>query len=88
MFKMTVKDVYSLTGLGIAAAGKIEAGNVKFGDTLTLSTASGKRQVRVLKIDLLRGTVTEAFAGPDDVGICISDVKRGEIKSGDVLSSP
>jgi elongation factor Tu len=48
MFKMTVQDSFSLSGLGMVAVGRIEDGSVKVGDTVELISGEKKRSVQVL----------------------------------------
>jgi elongation factor Tu len=86
-FRMTVRDLYTLSGLGVVATGQIESGSVKDGDALDLLSGKRRKPVRVLQIESFAKRLSSASAGPEEVGIVLSGVSREEVKPGQVLTS-
>lgn len=81
-FKMTVEDVFTITGRGTVVTGHVESGSVQINDTVLIN---GSRPVVVAGIEMFRKTLDVAVAG-DNCGILLRDVTRDEISQGDVLS--
>lgn len=81
-FKMTVEDVFTITGRGTVVTGHVESGSVQINDTVLIN---GSRPVVVTGIEMFRKTLDVAVAG-DNCGILLRDVTRDEISQGDVLS--
>lgn len=81
-FKMTVEDVFTITGRGTVVTGRVESGSVQINDTVLIN---GSRPVVVTGIEMFRKTLDVAVAG-DNCGILLRDVTRDEISQGDVLS--
>ena len=84
-FEVTVQDVFMITGRGVVVTGKISAGSVCVGETVTLVKQNGlKRNVTVTGLEKFRKMLNTANAG-ENVGILLSGVGRGEIDPGDML---
>jgi translation elongation factor EF-1alpha len=83
MFRMTVSDVFFITGRGLVATGKVEEGTLNVGDEVLLN---GGAKVRVDAIEAFRKTLEQAVAG-DNVGVLLRGVDRGDVNAGDVLTS-
>lgn len=81
-FSMTVEDVFTITGRGTVATGKIEKGSISVGDTVSIN---GEKKVKVTGIEMFRKNTNTATAG-DNVGLLLSDVTKSDICRGQVLS--
>jgi elongation factor Tu len=87
-FLMPVEDVFSITGRGTVATGRVERGVVKTGDTVEIVGLSEEsRQVVVTGVEMFRKLLDEAQAG-DNIGALLRGVQRSEIQRGQVLSKP
>ncbi|MBU5438660.1 elongation factor Tu [Tissierella sp. MSJ-40] len=87
-FLMPVEDVFSITGRGTVATGRVERGVVKTGDTVEIVGLSEEsRQVVVTGVEMFRKLLDEAQAG-DNIGALLRGVQRSEIERGQVLSKP
>ena len=87
-FLMPVEDVFSITGRGTVATGRIERGTVKIQDTVELiGLTEEKRQIVVTGVEMFHKLLDEAMAG-DNVGLLLRGVQRTEIERGQVLSKP
>ena len=80
-FKMTVADVFNITGRGTVITGKIESGEIRVGDTISLRGKS----YNVQGIEMFRRNTQEAKAG-DNVGILLRGLDRNSVARGDVLT--
>ena len=89
-FRFEVKDIFDIRGRGVIVMGTIEAGSVRVGDTLQLSSGTSSRQVVVASIEKFQlPALHEVMAGPDDVGIGLFGITREQVLVHDVLvSSP
>ncbi len=88
-FLMPVEDVFSITGRGTVATGRIERGIVKVQDEVEmvgLSAAKGTKTV-VTGVEMFRKLLDEGQAG-DNVGLLLRGVKKEEIERGMVLAKP
>lgn len=84
-FRITVEDVFSITGRGTVITGKVEMGAVSVGDKVTLKRTDGsERQVTVAGIEMFRKMKNVAVAG-ENVGMLLRQVDRNEVGRGDVL---
>lgn len=84
-FRITVEDVFSITGRGTVITGKVEMGAVSVGDKVTLKRTDGsERQVTVSGIEMFRKMKNVAVAG-ENVGMLLRQVDRNEVGRGDVL---
>ena len=87
-FLMPVEDIFSITGRGTVATGRVERGTVKVQDTVELvGLTDEKRQVVVTGVEMFRKLLDEAFAG-DNIGLLLRGVQRDEIERGQVLAKP
>ncbi len=87
-FLMPVEDVFSITGRGTVATGRIERGVVKVSEEVEIVGLSDeKRKVVVTGVEMFRKLLDEGFAG-DNIGALLRGVQRDEIERGQVLSKP
>ena len=87
-FLMPVEDVFSITGRGTVATGRVERGIVKVSDTVELVGLMEKsRSVVVTGVEMFRKLLDQAEAG-DNVGLLLRGVQRNEIERGQVLAKP
>ncbi|KAJ4960131.1 hypothetical protein NE237_020041 [Protea cynaroides] len=86
-FLLAVEDVFSITGRGTVATGRIERGTVKIGDNVDLVGLKDTRSTTVTALEMFQKTLDEAFAG-ENVGLLLRGVQKDEIQRGMVLSKP
>ncbi len=87
-FLMPVEDVFSITGRGTVATGRVERGIVKVSDTVELvGLSEEKRTTVVTGVEMFRKLLDQAEAG-DNIGVLLRGVQRTEIERGQVLSKP
>jgi elongation factor Tu len=86
-FLMAVEDVFSITGRGTVATGRIERGLVKVGDTVEIVGLKETRSTTITGLEMFQKSLEEAMAG-DNVGILIRGIQKTEIERGMVLSAP
>ncbi|MDY3947727.1 MAG: elongation factor Tu, partial [Ezakiella sp.] len=87
-FLMPVEDVFTITGRGTVATGRVEKGKVKVGDTVEIVGLNDEpRSVVVTGVEMFKKTLDEAEAG-DNVGLLLRGVQRDEIERGQVLAAP
>jgi elongation factor Tu len=86
-FIMPVEDVFSITGRGTVATGRIEAGIVKVGEEVQLVGMGGDRKTVVTGVEMFRKLLDEGQAG-DNVGLLLRGVGKDEIERGQVLAKP
>ena len=87
-FLMPVEDVFSITGRGTVATGRVERGTVKVQDTVELVGLSTEtRNIVVTGVEMFRKTLEQAIAG-DNIGLLLRGVQRNEIERGQVLAKP
>jgi elongation factor Tu len=87
-FLMPVEDVFSITGRGTVATGRVERGIVKVGDNVEIvGLAEEARTVVVTGVEMFRKLLDEAQAG-DNIGALLRGVQRNEIERGQVLAKP
>ncbi|NCB72889.1 MAG: elongation factor Tu, partial [Clostridia bacterium] len=87
-FLMPVEDVFSITGRGTVATGRIERGIVKVSDEVELvGLKTEKRKVVVTGVEMFRKLLDQGQAG-DNVGVLLRGVQRTEIERGQVLAAP
>ena len=85
--KMPVEDVFSISGRGTVATGKIERGSLKVGDTVEIVGIKETRSTSVVAIEMFRKLVDEAKAG-DTVGVMLRGVQMADVERGQVLAKP
>ena len=86
-FLMAVEDVFSITGRGTVATGRIERGIVKVGDTIEIVGISATTSTTVTGVEMFQKTLEEGMAG-DNVGILLRGVQKDQIQRGMVLAKP
>ena len=87
-FLMPVEDVFSITGRGTVATGRVERGTVKVQDTVELVGLTDEtRNIVVTGVEMFRKILNEAVAG-DNIGLLLRGVQRTEIERGQVLAKP
>ncbi len=87
-FLMSVEDVFSISGRGTVATGRIERGQVKVGDAVEIVGLTDEiRKVVITGVEMFNKTLDEGQAG-DNVGCLLRGVKRDEIQRGQVLAAP
>jgi elongation factor Tu len=85
-FLMPVEDVFSITGRGTVATGRVERGQVKVGDSVEIVGMTEKtRDVVVTGVEMFRKILDQAMAG-DNIGLLLRGVQRNEIERGQVLA--
>ena len=86
-FLMAVEDVFSITGRGTVATGRIERGVVKVGDNVEIVGIAETQETTITGIEMFQKTLDEGFAG-DNCGILLRGVTRENIERGMVLAQP
>ena len=87
-FLMPVEDVFTITGRGTVATGRVERGQVNVGDTVEVVGLKDKaEQYVVTGLEMFRKTLDSAVAG-DNVGALLRGVDRKDIERGQVLAKP
>lgn len=86
-FLMPVEDVFSITGRGTVATGRIETGVVHVSDELEIVGLGAKRKTVCTGVEMFRKLLDEGEAG-DNVGLLLRGIEKDEIKRGQVLAKP
>ena len=86
-FLMAIEDVFSITGRGTVATGRIERGMVSVGDAVELVGLKDTKSTTVTGIEMFQKTLDQGMAG-DNVGILIRGIQKTEIERGMVLALP
>jgi elongation factor Tu len=87
-FLMPVEDVFSITGRGTVATGRVERGILKVGDEVELiGLAEESKKVVVTGVEMFRKLLDQAVAG-DNIGALLRGIQRNEIERGQVLAKP
>ena len=86
-FLMSVEDVFSITGRGTVATGRIERGIVKVGEEIEIVGLTDTRKSVVTGVEMFRKLLNEGQAG-DNVGVLLRGVAKDEIERGHVLAKP
>ena len=87
-FLMPVEDVFSITGRGTVATGRVERGTLNLSDEVEIvGLAEESRKVVVTGIEMFRKLLDQAEAG-DNIGALLRGVQRNEIERGQVLAKP
>ena len=86
-FLMAVEDVFSITGRGTVATGRIERGKVKVGEEVELVGIRDTRKTIVTGVEMFQKTLDEGMAG-DNVGLLLRGVQKDDIERGMVLAKP
>ncbi len=86
-FLMPVEDVFTITGRGTVATGRVERGTVKVGDTVEIVGMGARKQTVITGVEMFRKLLDQAQAG-DNIGLLLRGVERNEIERGQVLAKP
>ena len=86
-FLMAVEDVFSITGRGTVATGRVERGAVKVGETVELVGLATTRSTTVTGLEMFQKTLEESVAG-DNVGVLLRGIQKNDIQRGMVLAKP
>ena len=86
-FLMAVEDVFSITGRGTVATGRIERGKVKVGDTVELIGIRATRTTTVTGIEMFKKSLDEGMAG-DNAGVLLRGIQKADIERGMVIAKP
>jgi len=86
-FLMSVEDVFSITGRGTVATGRVERGVVKVGDEVEIVGLKDTRKSVVTGVEMFRKLLDQAQAG-DNIGTLLRGVDKNEIERGMVLAKP
>ncbi len=86
-FLMPVEDVFSITGRGTVATGRIERGRVKVGDEVAMVGFGTDKKTVVTGVEMFRKLLDEGQAG-DNVGLLLRGIEKHEIERGMVLAKP
>jgi elongation factor Tu len=86
-FLMAVEDVFSITGRGTVATGRIERGKVKIGDNVELVGIRDTRSTTVTGIEMFKKQLEEGMAG-DNAGILLRGIQKTDVERGMVLAKP
>jgi len=86
-FLMSVEDVFTISGRGTVATGRIERGRVKVGEEVEIVGMRATVKTTVTGVEMFRKVLDEGVAG-DNVGCLLRGVKREDIERGQVLAQP
>nr|QVO51063.1 elongation factor Tu [Ulva compressa]UXX33584.1 translation elongation factor Tu 1 [Ulva compressa]UXX33585.1 translation elongation factor Tu 1 [Ulva compressa]UXX33586.1 translation elongation factor Tu 1 [Ulva compressa] len=86
-FLMAIEDVFSITGRGTVATGRVERGVLKTGETVDLVGLGDTKNVTVTGLEMFQKTLDETVAG-DNVGVLLRGVQKDEIQRGMVIAAP
>ena len=87
-FLMPVEDVFSITGRGTVATGRVERGVVKVSDEVEIvGIAKETRKTVITGVEMFRKLLDQAEAG-DNIGVLLRGIQRNEIERGQVLAKP
>jgi elongation factor Tu len=86
-FLMPVEDVFSITGRGTVATGRIERGKIKVGEEVALVGFGSEKKTIVTGVEMFRKLLDDGQAG-DNVGLLLRGVEKNDIERGMVLAKP
>lgn len=86
-FLMAIEDVFSITGRGTVATGRIERGKVKVGETVQIVGIRDTRETTVTGVEMFRKLLEEGLAG-DNCGLLLRGIQKEDIERGMVLVKP
>jgi len=86
-FLIAVEDVFSITGRGTVATGRVERGIIKVGDNIELVGLTTTKITTVTGLEIFQKTLDESVAG-DNVGILLRGVQKNDVQRGMVLAKP
>ena len=86
-FLMAIEDVFSITGRGTVATGRVERGVVEVGETVELVGLKETKETTVTGLEMFQKTLDKSVAG-DNVGILLRGIQKEDIQRGMVLAKP
>ncbi len=86
-FLMSVEDIFSITGRGTVATGRVERGKVKVGDEVEVVGIRPTKKTVVTGVEMFRKILDEAEAG-DNVGLLLRGIEKEDIERGQVIAKP
>ncbi len=86
-FLMSIEDVFSITGRGTVATGRVERGTVKVGDEVEIVGLKDTRKTVVTGVEMFRKLLDQAQAG-DNIGTLLRGIDKNEVERGMVLAKP
>jgi len=86
-FMMSVEDVFSITGRGTVATGRIERGIVKVGDEVEVIGLTDTMKTTVTGVEMFRKSLDQGQAG-DNVGLLLRGIEKDQVMRGQVLAKP
>ena len=88
LFRSPVEDVFTITGRGTVATGRVERGVLKMGDKVEIvGLSTEKKETTVTGIEMFRKLLDSAMGG-DNIGALLRGIQRSEIERGQVLAKP
>jgi elongation factor Tu len=86
-FLMSVEDVFSITGRGTVATGRVEKGKVRVGDNVEIIGIQDTRKSVVTGIEMFRKLLDDAQAG-DNIGMLLRGIEKNQVERGQVIAAP
>jgi len=86
-FLMPVEDVFSISGRGTVATGRVERGRIKVGEEVEIVGIGETRKTVATGVEMFRKLLDEGQAG-DNIGVLLRGIKREEVERGQVLAKP
>jgi len=86
-FLLSVEDVFSITGRGTVATGRIERGRIRPGDPVEIVGLQETRKSVAVSIEMFRKVLDEGIAG-DNVGILLRGIEKDQVERGQVIAAP
>jgi len=86
-FLMSVEDVFTITGRGTVATGRVERGTIKVGDEVEIVGIRPTKKTVATGVEMFRKLLEQAEAG-DNIGVLLRGIDRTEIERGQVLAKP
>jgi elongation factor Tu len=86
-FLMSVEDVFSITGRGTVATGRVERGKIKVGDNVEIVGIKPTQKTVITGVEMFRKLLDEAIAG-DNIGALLRGIEKNQIERGQVIAAP
>jgi elongation factor Tu len=86
-FLMSVEDVFSITGRGTVATGRVEKGKIKVGENVEIVGLKETKKSVVTGIEMFKKLLDEAVAG-DNIGMLLRGIEKGDVERGQVIAVP